>query len=270
MKVRASSLGKIMATDAKDKITDKQLLTLNGLLEKVKLTEAQCVTRDKLIAKRDAPPALSTGAKTFIRTMALEDKHPELKRNIESKYLDKGILVEDKSIDLACKVFNWGDLLKNELYFENDYICGTPDVITDDFIVDVKTPFDIHTFFKHHFETRIVDSNYYWQLMGYMMLTGRTTAYLCYCLVNTPEHIFYKELESTKWKVRDNLGVLDLPADKEDEIFQEVYDKHHFDFMDDSKRVKMFKIESSEREFNLIKQKVELAREYYNEVFEKL
>jgi len=85
MKVRASSLGKIMATDAKDKITDKQLLTLNGLLEKVKLTEAQCVTIDKLIAKRDAPPALSTGAKTFIRTMALEDKHPELKRNIESK-----------------------------------------------------------------------------------------------------------------------------------------------------------------------------------------
>ena len=269
MKVRASSLGKIMADNSANSITEKQLLTLKGLLEKVKLTEAQCATRDKLIAKRDAPPALSTGAKTFIQQMAIEDKYG-LTNDIENKYLDKGVFCEDEAINLCATVHGWNDFEMNCDHVSNDWIQGTPDVLGSDWLADIKCAWSIDTYSKHLFETRIVNSIYYWQLMSYLWLTNRTTAYLCYCLVNTPEHLFNKEVENTKWRVRDNSDRIDLDAETEDAIFQELYDKHHFDFMDDSKRVKMFKIESSEREFNLIKQKVELAREYYNEVIEKL
>lgn len=56
LKIRASQLGKLMATDSKTSITEKQLVTLNGLLAKIKLTEKQAELRDTLLLKRDAEP----------------------------------------------------------------------------------------------------------------------------------------------------------------------------------------------------------------------
>jgi len=267
MIVRASSLGKIMATDAKDKITDKQLVTLNGLLEKVKLTEAQAKKRDELVAKRDAPPALSVGAKTYIREKAFEDKYG-IVNNIENKYLDKGILCENEAIQLAGTVLGWEDFEVDCDYVENDFICGTPDVLGSDWLADIKCAWDIKTFFKHQFETHIVNSLYYHQLQAYMFLTGRKVAYLVYCLINTPQHLFEKELENVKWRVRDNTDKIDLDSETEDAIYEELFNKHHFDFIDDSKRVKSFKVEYEGDA--KIKEKVGLATEYYNEIINEL
>jgi hypothetical protein len=262
MKIRASELGLVMATDAKDCITAKQLVTLEGLLERITLTKKQASDRDVLIEKRDAPPALSTGAKTFLFKKAYNDAYG-ITDNIENKYLDKGILSEDAAIDLAGSVLDWGSVVKNDEYFENDYIHGTPDVISKDFIADIKCAWSTDTFFKHLLETRIVSSVYYWQLQAYMMLTGKEEAYLIYCLINTPEHLFNKELENVKWRTRDNMDVLDLPQDIEDDIYNELYNKHHFDFMADDKRIKTFKIEASKADQNKIIEKVTLAQEYY-------
>ena len=100
LKIRASQLGRIMSDDAKNKISDKQLLTLEGLLSKIKLTEKQAELRDVLLLKRDAKPELSTGAKTYIKELWLEDNYG-IKQEINSKYLTKGNDVEDLSIQLV-------------------------------------------------------------------------------------------------------------------------------------------------------------------------
>jgi len=82
---RASELGHIMADERSAVITPTQLKELNVLLEKIKLTDKQAVRRDELIAKRDAPPVLSQGAKTYIQKKAIEDKYGFTK-DIEYRY----------------------------------------------------------------------------------------------------------------------------------------------------------------------------------------
>ena len=101
-----------------------------------------------------------------------------------------------------------------------------------------------------------------------MYLTGKPTSFLVYVLANTPEHLFNKELEHVKWKTRDNLDMLDLPAEIESDIYEELYAKHHFDQIPFEKRVKCFEVEADITAQKAIRERVELARKYYEEIIE--
>ena len=265
MIIRASALGNIMATDRGTTITDNQRKELNTLLEKIQLTEKQAVRRDELIAKRDAVPELSKGAKTYLQRLAVEDKYG-LSKDIESRYLEKGIMVESESIQLASSALGWNLIFKNEERFTNEWITGEPDVITDGWIADIKSSWSLDTF--PFFETEVTNKLYYWQLQAYMYLTGKPTSFLVYVLANTPEHLFNKELEHVKWKTRDNLDMLDLPAEIESDIYEELYAKHHFDQIPFEKRVKCFEVEADITAQKAIRERVELARKYYEEIIE--
>jgi len=254
-----------MATDRGTTITDRQLSELHGLLEKIKLTDLQAVRRDELIAKRDAVPSLSKGAKTYIQKLAIEDKYGYSK-DIESRYLEKGILVEDESIQLASSALGWNLIFKNEERFTNDYITGEPDVIADEWLADIKSSWSLDTF--PFFDTEVTNKIYYWQLQAYMYLTGKPTSFLVYVLTNTPEHLFEKEVEHYKWKARDNMNMLDLPVEVESEIYEELHAKHHFDHIPFEKRVKCFEVEADITAQKKIRERVTLAREYYNEIIE--
>ena len=124
LKIHASSLGRLMANDSDTTITPKQLETLNGLLSKIKLTEKQAELRDKLMLKRDAKPELSKGAKSYVNELFMYHEYG-VRQEINSKYCDKGNIVENLAIELAGVVLGYDDLFKNDEYFENDYICGT-------------------------------------------------------------------------------------------------------------------------------------------------
>ena len=263
MRFRASELGHIMADERSAVITSTQLKELNVLLEKIQLTDKQAVRRDELIAKRDAPPVLSQGAKTFIQKKAIEDKYGFTK-DIENRYLEKGILVEDEGIQIASSALGWHLVFKNDEHFKNDYIQGTPDVITEGFIADIKSSWSLDTF--PWFDTDVKNKIYYWQLQAYMYLCDKPTSYLVYVLVNTPEHLVNKEVEHYKWKAKDNLDLLDLPIEMESDIYEEIAAKHNFDNIPFEKRVKAFEVEADISAQVKIREKVELAREYYEEV----
>ena len=118
MRIRCSELGNIMSDDPTTTITDNQLKELNGLLERVKLTEKQALRRDELVAKRDAKPELSKGAKSFIQKKALHDKYG-IEDTIENRYLDKGIMCEDEAIQIYASVTGKHLIFKNEEGFHN-------------------------------------------------------------------------------------------------------------------------------------------------------
>lgn len=94
-KFRASGFGDLMA-GAKD-ITDKQKEMIYQLQTKEKLTDKQAETLEDLINKRDSV-TLSTGAKTILRKLRREVKFKR-RREINSKYLTKGIELEEEAID---------------------------------------------------------------------------------------------------------------------------------------------------------------------------
>jgi hypothetical protein len=114
-----------------------------------------------------------------------------IRKQIKSKYLDKGNIVESHAIQYASEELGWLFADKNEEYFEDNYFCGTPDVILDDTIIDIKSSWDCFTF--PLFEDEIPNSDYFYQLQVYMHLTGRRKAILCYVLMNTPEGLSYEE-----------------------------------------------------------------------------
>ena len=90
---------------------------------------------------------------------------------------------------------------------------GTPDLFegetiqTATRIIDIKSSWSIHTFFQTM--AKAIDKGYFWQLQGYMDLTGAPAASLVYCLVNTPESLVQGEKNSLAWK----MAVIDRDAD---------------------------------------------------------
>lgn len=118
------------------------------------------------------------------------------KTEIKTKYTNKGLEVEEDSITLysrATKQF----FKKNEDRLSNEFIQGTPDLYLGesiniaDLVIDIKSSWDIFTFFRASQDS--VKKLYYWQLQGYMALTGAKNAKLVYCLIDTPFHLIEDE-----------------------------------------------------------------------------
>ncbi|MGB0861304.1 MAG: hypothetical protein ACPGXZ_00220 [Saprospiraceae bacterium] len=222
--------------------------------------KVRCSSIGKLMAaSRSKKEQLSKTAKSYIQDVVLEHKYG-IKKEFSSRYTDKGNECEEDSITLANEVLNVGFIYKNEEHFENDYITGTPDVNTNEVLLDVKTSFDGTTF--PFFEDEIPNKDYYYQLQGYMWLTGKEEALLVYCLTNTPEQIVEDEIRRVHWK--------EHKLEESDEIRHFVEAKHNFDHIPLEKRVKVFKIQKDEAVIEAIKEKIELAREYYNKIIETI
>ena len=196
---------------------------------------------------------LSQTAKTYIEEQVIADKYG-IKKQFYSRYTDKGILVEDDAIQLVSDVIDLGFIWKNEEHFTNDWMTGTPDVNTDSVLLDVKSSWDATTF--PFFATEIPTKDYYYQLQGYLELTGKTKSLLCYCLVNTPAEMVEDEVRRAHW----NANLLEESLDLRDEVQK----RHSFNHIPDNRRVKVFEVEKDEKVIEQIKERVELCREYYN------
>ena len=113
---------------------------------------------------------------------------------ISSKYLSKGIQLENKSIQLYNEVF-FTNHIKNDTRLSNDWITGECDINADDLIIDIKTSWSAETFPAT--EEEINNKDYEWQLRGYMMLYDKPFSELAYCLVETPDELLQYETNLT-------------------------------------------------------------------------
>lgn len=133
-------------------------------------------------------------------------------RNFTNRFMEKGTIAEEDSIDLYSlvkkKFFS-----KNKEQIQNDFFVGMPDLFEGESIrnaeaiIDIKTSWDIFTFY----ETILKGLNkiYFWQLQAYMDLTGAKTSRLVYCLVNTPQKLVEDEKRKLSWK----MGLIDPDID---------------------------------------------------------
>jgi hypothetical protein len=202
---------------------------------------------------------LSQTAKTYLKELVLEEKFG-IKKEFSSRYTDKGNTQEDLAIEMASQVLNLPFALKNTEYFENEFIKGTPDLVLEDEIVDIKCSWDGTTF--PWFEDELPNKDYYWQMVGYMWLTGRTKARIVYCLVDTPEDIVQDEIRRTSWKK--------FEIDVTEETENEVRAKHEFAHISENKRVRAYLVELTNEDIDKVKEKLSHAKEYYNDLISKL
>jgi hypothetical protein len=203
--------------------------------------------------------ALSQTTKSYLQELAVQEVYG-IRKEFSSRYTDKGNEVEELSIALCNDVLDLGFIYKNEEHFNNDWVTGTPDVNTNEILLDVKSSWDATTF--PFFDTELKNKDYFYQLQGYMWLTGKEEALLCYCLIDTPLQIVEDEIRREHWKASLIEESLDLRAF--------VQAKHIFGHIPKEKRLKTFKIAKDNEVIEAIKTRIEQCREYYNELIQKL
>jgi hypothetical protein len=244
-KFRCSSVGYLIS----EGITEKQLAKIEELETKktIKgLTEKQQIDLDDLIAKRD-DDSLSETAKTYLQELFIEEFFGRRKL-LDTPAMQKGTSEEQASIDLLNRIFN-SKYIKNEEKFDNDFVCGTPDIIGKETILDIKTSRDIFSYFKSG-----VTKVYKYQLISYCWLVGKEKSKLAYCLVNTPENEIVRQMG---WYLDD---------DKKQE---QVRINNQYDDIDDRYKVTLFDVNFDlEKETQKIKKAVSQSRLYLNAILE--
>lgn len=170
---------------------------------------------------RSKSEVLSKTTKSYLEEWTKEQIYG-VRKSIKSKYLDKGNQVEDAAIEYASAEKGWLFAEKNEEYFEDEFFCGTPDVILDDKIIDIKSSWDCFSF--PLFYNGIPNKDYYYQLQTYMHLTGKTKAQLVYVLMNTPEELTFEEsFDYTEINSKYRIKIFDI--DYDEEVIEELKNK---------------------------------------------
>ena len=165
---------------------------------------------------------LSETTKTYLKEWAIEQLYG-VRKEIKSKYLDKGNRMEDEAID---KTIEWLDLpfaIKNEETFEDEFFKGTPDVVLDDMIIDTKCSYDCYTF--PLFDTSIPNKDYEIQLQIYMHLTGKRKAKVVYLLLNTPDDIAPWEQKHNYNDKPSNLRFKSFSVDYDPEVIERLKER---------------------------------------------
>jgi hypothetical protein len=211
------------------------------------------MTEPKLKADKDAGN-LSETAKTFVIDKWLYDKYGFLE-SIKNNYMDKGIECEQNSMDLVSQVVEGGFRARYNTKLQNDYVIGTPDIVLSDYVEDIKTSWNLKTFYNAE-----LSKIYYTQAQCYMWLTGKEKYRLIYALVPTPENMILDECEKLVYKYKRN-------TENEDYIKECEQIKKNNDLIKDlpiEKRVKVFEFGYDPQYIETLKVKIERAREYYN------
>lgn len=254
-RIRCSAIDQIVSgqvglTDIQQARYDELMYRRNG--NGKPLTPNMDNELDKLIYKKENPE-LPKGAKTYCETWVLEKKFNR-RKDWSNKYVEKGLRVEETGIEMLSAVYNDGVMFeKNEQFFKDDHIQGTPDVISD-IIYDVKCPWDLFKF--PWFEDALQNDAYYWQVQGYMALTGKSKAAIAYCLIDTPKPLIEQELKKLYYQTG---GQAEMWTP---ETYARLEENYKFNDIPLENRIKLFEVERNESDIALIRERVELCRAY--------
>ena len=197
---------------------------------------------------------LSQTTKTYVDEW-MKEQFFNRKKEFSNKYTQKGLIVEDNSIDIIADVLGYGMLVKNEKYYENDYLTGTPDIVLKNEIIDAKSSWDVFTF--PFFDKELSNKDYNYQLQGYMALTGRKKAKVVYVLTDTPENLI--EREARFYCIQNGYDELDL------DIYKQFFEKMTYSDIDKKNRVKSFEVLRDDEVISNIEKRVLEIREYINQ-----
>jgi len=142
-----------------------------------------------MTSPRSKSETLSQTTKSYLEEWVKEQIYG-VKKQINSKYLQKGLALEDQAIEFYSVAMDKDFMIKNLDHFEDDFFTGTPDCMHEGIVYDFKTSWDCFTFPLFDQEP---DMGYYYQLQVYMHLTGLRKAKLVYTLQDTPDYLTHEE-----------------------------------------------------------------------------
>ena len=266
-KFRPHAIGNLMSSVPKP-LTAKQEETLKDLQAKLdsgkNLTPPQYIVYGSLLEKKTAKPKLSPGAITYLKKIFKEITFQRTEE-LRSKYLDKGIIQEPVSIQML-QEFHGVEYHKNTERFENEYFSGEPDILEHSEVIDIKSSWDYTTF--PMFDEELKNSDYYWQIMAYMDLTAKNKGRVIYVLVDTPQEL----IDSEKYRVSRDLGLVreELSFGLPDDLDFEIERNMTYEDIPQEGRIKEFLVYRNNAEIKLMKDIIDLARDFLVELNDSL
>jgi len=214
----------------------------------MKYFKVRCSSLGKICA---AKGFAKTGESVVIESL-MNDIY-ERKEEISSKYLDKGNICEQESIDMLNQMLG-RNITKNIERFENDYVSGEPDYIVPEIkVIDVKNSYSHVTY--PLFETEL-DYNYKWQIKGYMWLLGLKKGAVCYFLNDMPENLIEREC----WNKARKLGLDEIS----EELYNEVKAFYTYSHLPLHLRYKRFDVELTDADIEFMKLNCQKAIDFAN------
>lgn len=257
IRFRAHNVGELLVGG--NQITDKQRERLQELLDRQNDPNAKPLTAkmqadlDELIAKRDAPFEFGATAMSCIRSLWLYNEHGYEEPLVTPEIL-KGLMCEEEAISVLTLQLPGPFRVKNDRQYKNDWFTGTPDLVLDDAVEDIKCSWTLKTFF----DVQHPSSLYYAQGQVYMDLTGRNTFRLCHVLLDTPPELVQDEQLRMYYRFR---------CDEEDPRYIEAYNTiermHKVSHIPEDQRVKVFTIQREEMYLAKLRKRVEQAESVY-------
>lgn len=210
--------------------------------------KARCSMLSRLLPEpKNKSDLISATAKSAVREIAKLDLfgYQSFEGN---KYTEKGLQLEEQAIKLS-SLSRGLALKKNSERRENDWIQGECDIYVPSrkLIIDTKCTYDIgtHPFFKDEAEEKAKKQGYDIQVQGYMWLWDCEEAHIDFCLFPMP---------------------LDLikPWENEEKLIDLV------DQIPQKKRLTTVVIKRDEIIIEKIKQRVEAAQDYYQDLIAQM
>lgn len=285
VKFRCSSLGLIM-TEAKGESNIQAYERMKSELSKAEKSLGECSeaavkTANKLYDKIENlkiqidlvkpwihQPHLSETCKKYLSDVSVMVNRGRTK-DVKSKYLKKGLHLEEDAITQYCLLPGNGFHKKNKERRFNDWIEGECDIAGDNFIVDTKVSWDIFTYNNIVANDKSIDEHYNWQLDGYMWLWGKERAELAYCLLNTPKFLLEKEERKLLYDMFGSDANYACSSKTEKENFEDALSdlrkNHIYDDIPLEEKVRIFRVNYSEERIEKIKSRVEECRNWMNQ-----
>ena len=274
-KIRASACGQIM-TEPKGKSPMQKFLDMKEQVdrneEKYNAMNQETKTAEKLLdnlwrwkedlvqlEKHKDNVLLSATCIAHLKDWARSILYSR-KKEIISKYLSKGMIMEDMGLDMISDHLDLGMVVKNEQWFSNKFMTGTPDLDLPKLVIDDKNSWDVFTF--PILETEIPDNDYYWQLQTYMALMDKPKAILAYTLTDMPQHL----IESEARRYCYQYGYDEVTED----ILKQFKQRYTYEDIPAKLKVKIFEVERHDDNIKRIERRVVDCRNYLSDMLKEL
>jgi hypothetical protein len=218
------------------------------------LFRASCIGKI-MTNSRSKSELLSETCKKYLSEIFIQEKYGR-KKEIVNKYVTKGLECEENSIALY-STYKKDIFFKNEQFYKNEFVCGTPDIVDGFKIIDIKSSWSIFTFLD---AKDSLNKDYYYQIQTYLALTGKEKGTLAYCLTNTPDCLIQDEKKRLMWK----MNVYNDMDKNYLEACAEIDKLCLYDDIPLEERVHEIEIERDEKAIQSIYDRVEECREYMN------
>lgn len=279
IKISCSDLPQLMSNGKENKpLNEKDREKLDKIKKKmlngIELTKTDLGNYPKLIKREEAelePFLISKANENVLRTIYSREKYKKYPQSSSKDYslqIVNGTMSEKVSLELSREVLDRKIKVSKDK-ISNDHLKGIIDGYTGrtvykaNHIYEIKTAANYETFLNNA-NSEKERSDYYWQVMGYLSITGAKKGTIIHTCVSYHPDIITQEIGRYLAKIRG----LNIPSEIVDKSINRIRNNMTFDDIPKNQRVATFTVERNEQEIELIRKKVLSFRIWLND-FEK-